>query len=304
LVYVDGPYEASEKVARASGAEVISNDKRSGKWKAIQRLIATASESDAVVLLDVGSVLEEKFFEKLLSSLKTDPSLLAVAPAYYPRNASILQSLHWIMERFLKSLENKAGGPVSVHGAAVCYRTRELMAALRFLRQAAIPVTEWLNDDVVIPFTMRVLFPKMHIMYLTGLRVFDVGVPESKGNKNSEAVLHHVRRRERMLIGNLQWLALYRYLVKRPSVSFAAVPVMGIALRRVFRIFWAHWFVCLAIAVVMLSMHLFGALAGFLSFAVLVPVILACGARDSGAAFRASLFGVKKIDLSRSQVWS
>jgi hypothetical protein len=120
---------------------------------------------------------------------------------------------------------------VSVHGATVLYRRERLVDALKVLAGEV-----WLNDDVAVPLTLRLRNPGMRLAYMTGSErggseapgwVSDVGV-------RSEMDVEY-RRRRRMVIGNLQWirgLLLPRFF-ERPLVSL-------VALRRVFRVFWAY----------------------------------------------------------------
>jgi hypothetical protein len=56
-----------------------------------------------------------------------------------------------------------------------------------------------------------------------------------------------VGRRNRILMGNLQWTQSILWK------NFRRNPVAGlVALRRVFRMFWAYWLVCLALGLAML----------------------------------------------------
>ena len=111
---------------------------------------------------------------------------------------------------------------MSLHGATVGYKTAVVKKAL-----ARLGDTQWLNDDVVIPLTLRTLFPDGLILYPVG-KVWDAGSHPKEVD---------LARRDRLLKGNLQWV---RGLL--PDY-FRRNPVAGtVALRRLFRIFWAYWF--------------------------------------------------------------
>jgi hypothetical protein len=103
-----------------------------------------------------------------------------------------------------------------------------LSASVHFLRSISQDV--WLNDDIALPLSARMLFPKNRILYWrpneTTRRVSDVGIEEEKAQ---------FARRRRMVIGNLQWILFLwpRSLYKSPSAAL-------LGLRRIARLFWAY----------------------------------------------------------------
>jgi hypothetical protein len=116
---------------------------------------------------------------------------------------------------------------VTVHGASVIYRKKNLVQAFQGLQGRV-----WLNDDVVVPLSLRLADPAGVIEYLRGNGregwVRDLGLRAE--------VDVEFRRRRRMVVGNLQWIRglLLPRLLENPMVTL-------IASRRVFRLLWAYW---------------------------------------------------------------
>jgi glycosyltransferase involved in cell wall biosynthesis len=202
------------------------NPANPGKWTLLQGLVGR-TKADWIALVDSGSVWDAGLLVEAWPHLR-DGAVLGVAPSYVSRRGGLLEVLNWHLEQRLKRLENLAGGPVSVHGASVLYRLPPLQNALGELNDG----TSWLNDDVVIPLTLRLGHPEGRIVYLTGGTdggwVSDVGV-------RAELDVEY-RRRRRMAVGNLQWIRalLLPNLARDPRVTL-------VALRRVLRLFWAYW---------------------------------------------------------------
>lgn len=223
----DKTEELAQRWAEGNGVQVsfLKNPGALGKWNMLQQLITT-SDADWVSLIDVGSVWEPTLLKTSLIHFY-DPETVGIAPSYRPVQAGILEKLNWRLERFIKTIEAKAGGPVSVHGATVFYRRQPLLQAIDTLKQSS-----WLNDDVVIPLSLRIQFPESKIVYLTRPQgkawVSDFGIRSSRGVEYG--------RRKRILLGNLQWI---RTLYGKAVRSNATIGI--ITSRRVFRIFWAYW---------------------------------------------------------------
>lgn len=226
---------------RGVKVNVSRNFGASGKWNMLQQLVRD-SRAEWVGLIDAGSVWEAGLLSSILPSM-TDPAIMGIAPAYRPVRANFLEKWNWRLERLLKKLENAAGGPVSVHGATVFYRREALMAAFEELKSEEF----WLNDDVVIPLTLRTLWPEKHIHY--AIReggeawVHDYGIRAG----------HHREygRRKRMLVGNLQWIRSLN------SKAWRADIVVGlIAARRVFRTFWAYWVLFFGLGIALIAIGL------------------------------------------------
>lgn len=219
----------------------IENPGPAGKWNVLRFLI---SQSDAawVGLVDSGSVWDRNLLVAAWPSI-TSSQVMGVAPSYLPKKAGRLESLNWKLEQSLKSAENLVGGPVSVHGASVLYRSGQLAAAMKELGDY-----EWLNDDVVIPMTLRFVFPGLSIVYMAGgpdgAWVTDIGLVAD--------VAAEYRRRRRMALGNLQWIS--NIFVQRASSN---TQIAIVASRRVFRTLWAYWIVCLGLGSVLTTIGLF-----------------------------------------------
>jgi glycosyltransferase involved in cell wall biosynthesis len=264
---------------RGSKIQVLRNFGAAGKWNILQQLVRN-SQADWVGLVDAGSVWEEGLLSALLPRM-LDPQTLAVAPAYRPVRAGLLEKLNWRLERLLKRLESVAGGPVSVHGATVFYRRETLLLAFDELKSE----NGWLNDDVVVPLTLRTLWPERKIHYATrdgDAWVRDYGIRvESKGQKSIE-----YGRRRRMLLGNLQWIRALNHK------AWKADWLVGlIAARRVFRAFWAYWLLFLGLGTGCLLIELLQLSPLVLAFGVAgaLALLLSRPVTRLMAAFRAGL---------------
>lgn len=216
---------AAQVSAFASGSRLqirsVENLGESGKWNTVQMLIQQ-SQADWVALVDCGSVWNVQLLQAAWPAL-WDANVLGVAPSYAPKKSGLLERLNWKLERTLKKMENSMRGPVSVHGATVLYRRNPLLRALLSLHG-----THWLNDDVVVPLTLRMQNPDQRLFYLSeGVAeawVTDVGV--------SAQLDVEYRRRKRMVAGNLQWIR---------QIFLPQLQIALVASRRFFRVFWAYW---------------------------------------------------------------
>lgn len=222
-VGTDGCTDQTAQIARRfPKVDVTEFGENRGKWRMIKTLFER-STADWLILVDAGTLWPESFLTDVVQRIGRGRDVIAVAPSYRPLKAGRIHRALWHVEAGLKKLEALCGGPVSLHGATVGYKTAVLKKAL-----ARLGDTPWLNDDVVIPLTLRALFPDGLILYPVG-EVWDAGL------KTQELDL---ARRDRLLKGNLQWVRLLL-----PDY-FRRNPVAGlVALRRLFRVFWAYWFV-------------------------------------------------------------
>jgi hypothetical protein len=235
LVGADSCTDRTAVLGREAGAEVAEYSFQS-KWKTVAALAERTQPGEWVALVDAGATWPDTLLTDLRDVFR-DPALLAVAPAYFPRRASFVERSLWRSEARWKLLENLAGGPVSVHGATVFFRAEALRGAYATL--ARYGRDAWLTDDVALPFAARVAFPGGAIRYWCPRdvkhRISDEGLRESGSQ---------LRRRVRMAAGNLEWaLTLF------PAALIASPAAACVALRRVFRIFWAYWVLCLLYAV-------------------------------------------------------
>lgn len=228
VVGADGCSDDSADRARSLKAEVVESRECRGKWRTLQSLTEAAKPADWYILADAGAIWPRSLLLELLPQMRKS-NVVAAAPAYRNPSGGFLESLHWRFEAHLKGLENLAGGPVSVHGATVAYRAVALRRVLRELRGR-----DWCNDDVVIPMLIRALFRGQRLVYLPGKAVTEL---VREGKRASET-----QRRRRMASGNAEWvLLLLRGLWRRSPVAAL------LALRRVFRLLWAYWFLALVV---------------------------------------------------------
>jgi hypothetical protein len=233
------------------GVHVTEFSNTRSKWVTLKTL-CTRSTADWIILVDAGTLWPENFLSDVVHRMAERPQAVAICPAYRPLHGGLLNRSLWKIEALLKRLEVFCGGgPVSVHGATVCYQAAPLKRALNELGG-----TRWLNDDVAIPLILRALYPDDLIVYPVS-EIQDTGVRYD---------VRGTARRARILTGNLQWVvALLPFCFRRN-------PVAGVvALRRLFRILWAYWavFTVLACAFVfpILLPFLLILFVGFMSFA-------------------------------------
>ncbi|MBI3544066.1 MAG: glycosyltransferase [Deltaproteobacteria bacterium] len=223
----DATLRVVEDFARTTRVPVatIENPGKAGKWNVLN-LLARQSKADWVAFVDSGSLWEPELLVEAFASM-SDGSVIGVAPSYSTSTGGRLEQLNWGLEQSLKRLENHSGGPVSVHGASVLYRREPLLLAL-----AELNGTLWLNDDVVLPLTLRLQNPDKRIVYMIHASkpafVGDCGV-------RSELAVEY-RRRRRMVVGNLQWIQNKFLTSHRRNFG-----VTLIASRRVARMLWAYW---------------------------------------------------------------
>ena len=194
------------------------------KWQTLQTLVQRA-ESDWIIFLDAGISFHPLFIQKL-QVLMLDERLMAIAPPYQIKGASLVQRLFWFFEKSLKKMENHCGGPISLHGAAIAYRRQTLLRVFEKLN--SFSKEDFSNDDIIIPLALRTYFPESIIYYLDDAFVFDQAKHEQT-NFNTD-----LNRRIRMVNGNLQWI---HWLYQKNNFRF----MMGlISLRRILRPFWSE----------------------------------------------------------------
>ena len=193
------------------------------KWKVLQFLLSQA-KTEWVVFLDSGINFDSQLFNELEKFMKQD-SYMAIGPSYEIKGASLIHRVFWKFERFLKNCENTCGGPISLHGATLAYRRTALLTVFEKLN---LTMTEdFKNDDVIIPLTLRTLFPEKKIHYLTHAAVFDDAKHEQVNFRTD------LNRRIRMVIGNIQWI---RWYYGNCPFQF---KIFLISLRRTLRPFWS-----------------------------------------------------------------
>lgn len=228
-VAADGCTDRTAVIAREMGAEVIEHEQSKGKWHTLQALVRHNRKSDWVILADAGVAWPETLLSELFPYC-LDADTIGIAPTYHNAHAGILEKLAWMLERHLKNIESLCGGPVSVHGATVAYRTDKLLPAIDKLVHG-----EWLNDDVVLPLLMRALYPNGTIRYMPHIAVQEQAA-------NEIPVVQEYTRRKRMAVGNVQWV--------RARLWQGDLVVGTLAMRRVCRMLWAYWCMMCGVAVI------------------------------------------------------
>lgn len=233
IVGLDGCTDESHRCALQAQAETVVIEEKQGKWHTLHDLLAQCPSANWIALVDAGTVWPPQFLKKLFQA--RTPHVMALAPSYRREQAKFLERCSWQLERFLKTLENWSGGPVSVHGATVLYERSAFAEALSFLGR-----TIWLNDDVVVPLTLRSLFPNRSIRYMPQIHSLDSDAPAPQHSDT-------LPRRQRLVRGNIQWItsALWR---KRPVVAL-------LAMRRVVRMWWGYWFLSVTLGALGISAH-------------------------------------------------
>ena len=198
------------------------------KWKTLRHGVMTAEASDWTALVDAGSIFSSHFFS-IIEEYFYVPQLSFVSPSYRMLGSSKFSIFFWRIESILKTLENQAGGPVSVHGAAIFYRSRLLKKAFE---QCKI---DFRNDDVILPLLTRIHFSTYRGLYIPNLFVFD------QANLEKLDVYSTWLRRKRMVLGNIEWT---RFIFNfREKIPFSIRLVM---LRRMLRPYWFEILILLA----------------------------------------------------------
>ncbi len=202
-------------------AEIVTFKHRS-KWKVISDLVSS-SNSDWIILVDAGVTWDRRILRNSIPFLAVN-DVVSFSPSYTTARSGLPGRLHWALEAFIKSYENRSGGPISVHGATVFYRSSSLKLVLRVLAGRA-----WINDDVVIPLMMRCVFPGKRIIYSRNSAIGFTVCDRAPRAPSSEKIA-----RERVARGNIQWI---RFLV--PIVIEWNIPVFIVSMRRIARLYWA-----------------------------------------------------------------
>jgi glycosyltransferase involved in cell wall biosynthesis len=270
IVGVNACTDNSEEIAESFGATIVKRQEP-GKWPMLMDLART-SQAEWVGFVDAGTLFSPETYRGL--KLEHASALtVAVAPRYHPSRAGRLSKLHWAVEAFLKTLENSAGGPIAIHGAAVCYRRQPLLETLATLEHRS-----WVNDDVVIPLALRARNPEFRIAYQPHLMVDDHGVQKPSPE-----------RRRRLVRGNLQWLIFLRELGATDSPL-----LLLLVARRVFRLFVA-WWLTFALLGALLGLAAWHPVAGFTVLVNIFALILILRKTELFSAFAASLFFLREI---------
>lgn len=264
IIGLDLCEDKSIEIARKLADTVIGISYRS-KWKTLNHLVKFA-QADWVAFVDVGAIWNSDFVLEFQKHQKNE-DLLFIAPSYKQIGASLVQKINWELECRLKSIENRVGGPITVHGATVCYRLKYLQKTLEYL---AIK-EEWFNDDVIIPLTMRALFPNLRGLYLPNVAVLDQPLPKVPTG-----------RRSRISFGNLQVLEF----IENSNIELNTILSI-LWNRRKFRIFWAYF---LSATILLMGLILPLDIQIKLIFCILV-----IGVCMKSRAFRASLMAPIKM---------
>lgn len=268
--------EWKNKNNQNNNIEILTSENIS-KWDSLKKLSGVIN-AEWCAFVDAGSVWDNNVISEVEKHILSG-KFVCVAPSYEPKGAGTLYKLYWLVESYLKKIENIAGGSCSVHGATVFYDSRALKIAMQHLGNNI-----WYNDDVVIPLKIRTVG---NLYYATAAKVYDYGTStDFQTEKN---------RRSRMTFGNIQWIKA----LLLPTIK--SNPVAGvIALRRAVRTFWAH---ILVLSVMYISINL-SILSGIILFTIFATPIFVN--KSLRAAFISSIKSIKNIlSLKSSEViWS
>lgn len=214
---LDGSTDTTPEIAKTfHGVRVVDRRQNRGKWKTIEELIM-ASDARWIALVDCGTLWSDELLIRCYPEF-SNSRWVGIGPGYRQNLASRAERALWWLERTLKSIENRGGGTITLHGATIFFRTRVAQQVVR-----EILFRPWLNDDVVLSIAMRTWGQTLY--FGSRLSVGDIGVRAGRGEFN---------RRKRMILGNLEWI---RDLF--PSLWVDSPDVAILSLRRVFRVFWA-----------------------------------------------------------------
>lgn len=230
---LDAPTDDTAEILASIGMPYHKNAINIGKWQTLERLIVEdipAQMGDWILLLDAGTVIDEQSLKDIgQRTQQCGEDLAGIAPTYVNASSGFFSRNYWKLERWIKNIENLSGGPISIHGACICYRYRELRKVLRFIhlwrllsKHPRLFCFLTLNDDVLIPVILQRM--GYQIMYCSDIRAVDVSAP-----KSSQDTLAAYKRK---LWGNL-W-------IKVPSLYLYSPALFLKALRRISRIFIPH----------------------------------------------------------------
>ncbi len=225
VVGIDGSRDNTKRITENFPVRVCENVTAQGKWRTLREMVGRCPDAEWIAFADAGILWKSDLLIKLLPHC-AEPQVAGVAPTYKNPEGGVVENLLWAVERHFKSIECEAGGPITMHGATVFYKRQRLVEAYEELGQKP-----WLNDDVVIPLCIRTLHPAEEIRYLPEVEVSEQPRVMKQQKMNREYV-----RRRRMVLGNVEWISAFL-----PKTWDQAPIVATLALRRVFRLFWAYW---------------------------------------------------------------
>jgi glycosyltransferase involved in cell wall biosynthesis len=261
VVGADGCSDRTAALAHEYGASVIEFRPNKGKWYTVLGMVETYRDADWIILADSGILWPDNLLTRLLSVASSCPSIMGVAPCYRNPTDGPVERFLWSLESHFKGLESASGGPVSIHGATIMYRAQELLGALH-----SLSTSSWLNDDVVVPLYLRALHPEKEIRYLTDVGVIDQ--PGKPARVNAASFQGEFGRRKRMMLGNVQWIRAPWWKHNR--------LVFALALRRIFRLFWAYWSLITVVAAGLYVSHFLQLMGESVTKTIFVIMSLLC----------------------------
>ncbi len=230
-----------------------------GKWRTIEAIVQH-SQAEWIGFVDAGTMWNPGLWhgdktnssktlasrvgvsrDRLASQLPDwfqQSNLMGFTLPYTSGKMNHLEKAYWKFESTFKKTEEMLGGLVTVSGFSMFFKRAELQKAIEFLHQQFGPVN-WLNDDVILPLTLRFLFPEKQIrLYVSptpsALEILDLGHaadPREKG------------RRLRMMRGNLQWIRrMFPLFFSARYFSPSRLVIFFLILRKALKVFWAYLF--------------------------------------------------------------
>lgn len=224
----DDTVEKSKKYA-----DVVHDWPALGKWKTLARLNET-SLADYIIFIDAGATWPVQLLGKNFWQTLTNPNVMGLTFFYKPSQMTVVEKIYWQIESYAKKIEMLLGGLIAVSGITMVFHRPSSQKSFDFLAKE-FPEIRWLNDDVVLPLTMRLLEPQRSIHFLTSAGIGDLGY----GKASSEA-----NRRLRMMRGNIQWIRLLlpKFLTFK-NLTAPRIKVVLILTRRLLKVFWAYFFI-------------------------------------------------------------
>jgi cellulose synthase/poly-beta-1,6-N-acetylglucosamine synthase-like glycosyltransferase len=292
-VACNGCTDKTEELSRQQGAQVLSLP-AIGKWRTLQKIVEQ-STADWIGFVDAGTVWSKDLWRSDIAKWIQDPQVGALTLQYSSPGMGMLEKIYWQIESIFKRFEEKLGGSVTVSGFTMFFRRDLLQEVFSFL-QTQFGDVNWLNDDVVLPLTLRFLHPKMQIRILMASRQVapvrkDIGLGTSANEGG---------RRLRMMRGNIQWMRKLVPLFFKPAyLSLPRLAILLLLFRKGGKVFWAY--------ILLVCSLIFGWLgpALFMLFVFIAQFLNPTG-KKFYLAFRASLLSVPEFfrsDISSGQ-WS
>lgn len=269
--------------ARLALADQVYEWSAIGKWQTLYKF-SQLSNADYIIYVDAGARWPEDLLTAPFWFSLNLPSTGGLTFSYEPQNLGFIERVYWKLEAALKNFEMKLGGLIAVSGMTMVFHRLSLASSFQFIANH-FPNIDWLNDDVILPTTIRFLFPEKTVLLLTSSRIDDLGLQKPSSEKN---------RRLRMMRGNLQWIKLFVPLFfKKEFRNFSRYKILFLLSRRILKVFWAY----IPILLLLFILALLFCFQGLILLSTTILYITFIALLLINSKFRVSLFASLRAPL-------